>query len=606
MADWSDYESLRQQIRYNTVDKLKHIVAGLNEQCHAGLSRTGRKQDLIDRIMTKMDEWRAAGRLETWDKVRGVLAQVRENRSYHRSSMTSMSPPSPSYQPLATPSGPQSMNAHAFRNGVGKIRVPVANPYSNSGEGSSSGLPRYDPYAPPKPMPSNGPPSALPKLPSIRFKPSPFIRIEQSVSTVVECPESTGTMDRRSQTLSFTLTPEQATKLESNPSRLQLRLYCTSSAFYTNSPTAFRSSAAPCPVEFPATCEVRLNGTALTANLKGLKKKPGTAPPAELPRESLKTGSTQLNKIEMVYVNSQQPIMPRKYYMIVFLVEVTSVEQLVARLVKSKYTAKEEVKSTMVEGAEADDDIIAGPQKMSLKCPLSYVRISTPCRSIQCVHPQCFDATSWYSMMEQTTTWLCPVCEKVLNPDDLMVDGYFDDILKTTNDGVEDVMVEADGEWHTTDNKFASAGWRHKHPYTPRNHNSQTSGRHSVKTEGQSKSWPNVTPLLVDSDSDDEEHFVKTALSPSAASPPDTNAPSNYSESRTAANVIDLTLDSDDEDQARPPPPSPPSAAYPKRKRSEDDGYGDGHDSRRQRTVPGAPSMSRMNGTNPSPFTTHR
>lgn len=166
-------------------------------------------------------------------------------------------------------------------------------------------------------------------------------------------------------------------------------------------------------------------------------------------------------------------------------------------------------------------------------------------------------------------------------------------------------MVEADGEWHTTDNKFASAGWRHKHPYTPRNHNSQTSGRHSVKTEGQSKSWPNVTPLLVDSDSDDEEHFVKTALSPSAASPPDTNAPSNYSESRTAANVIDLTLDSDDEDQARPPPPSPPSAAYPKRKRSEDDGYGDGHDSRRQRTVPGAPSMSRMNGTNPS-YEPHR
>lgn len=26
--------------------------------------------------------------------------------------------------------------------------------------------------------------------------------------------------------------------------------------------------------------------------------------------------------------------------------------------------------------------------------------------------------------MEQTTTWLCPVCEKALNPDDLMIDGY--------------------------------------------------------------------------------------------------------------------------------------------------------------------------------------
>lgn len=26
--------------------------------------------------------------------------------------------------------------------------------------------------------------------------------------------------------------------------------------------------------------------------------------------------------------------------------------------------------------------------------------------------------------MEQTTTWICPVCEKVLNPDDLFIDGY--------------------------------------------------------------------------------------------------------------------------------------------------------------------------------------
>lgn len=26
--------------------------------------------------------------------------------------------------------------------------------------------------------------------------------------------------------------------------------------------------------------------------------------------------------------------------------------------------------------------------------------------------------------MEQTTTWLCPVCEKALNFDDLVIDGF--------------------------------------------------------------------------------------------------------------------------------------------------------------------------------------
>lgn len=54
---------------------------------------------------------------------------------------------------------------------------------------------------------------------------------------------------------------------------------------------------------------------------------------------------------------------------------------------------------------------------------LSYCRINTPCRSSKCVHVQCFDAMSWYSVNEQTTTWSCPVCEKSINHEDLIVDG---------------------------------------------------------------------------------------------------------------------------------------------------------------------------------------
>jgi E3 SUMO-protein ligase PIAS1 len=48
-------------------------------------------------------------------------------------------------------------------------------------------------------------------------------------------------------------------------------------------------------------------------------------------------------------------------------------------------------------------------------------------------------------MMEQTTTWLCPVCERTLDHKDLIMDGYFDEILKATPESVEDVIVEADG-----------------------------------------------------------------------------------------------------------------------------------------------------------------
>jgi E3 SUMO-protein ligase PIAS1 len=61
-----------------------------------------------------------------------------------------------------------------------------------------------------------------------------------------------------------------------------------------------------CPIEFPPTCEVRVNNVQLTANLKGLKKKPGTAPPPDLGKYARLTALQ--NRVEMVYVNSQQPV----------------------------------------------------------------------------------------------------------------------------------------------------------------------------------------------------------------------------------------------------------------------------------------------------------
>ena len=88
--------------------------------------------------------------------------------------------------------------------------------------------------------------------------------------------------------------------------KYQLRLYCTSSAYYTP-PGQFRSPATtPCPIEFPPTCEVRVNGQALNANLKGLKKKPGTAPPPDIGK-NVRQAQNASNRVEMIYVNSQQP-----------------------------------------------------------------------------------------------------------------------------------------------------------------------------------------------------------------------------------------------------------------------------------------------------------
>lgn len=126
------------------------------------------------------------------------------------------------------------------------------------------------------------------------------------------------------------------------------------------------------------------------------------------------------------------------------LVQVTTSDELVSKLRRGRLRSVADVKSgskltlpipvfvinsstpvfsLVLKMSTEDDDIVAGAQKLSLKCPLAYTRIITPARSAQCVHSQCFDALNWYTMMEQTTTWTCPVCEKVLAVEDMIVDG---------------------------------------------------------------------------------------------------------------------------------------------------------------------------------------
>ncbi|KAF9453869.1 hypothetical protein P691DRAFT_812483 [Macrolepiota fuliginosa MF-IS2] len=435
----------------------------------------------------------------------------------------------------------------------------------NSSPGTSA-LPRYDPYAPPRrpvvpPGPSTASSPAYSKPTPIRFKESPFFQIEQILSPVVECPESASSTDRRQQQVSFTLSSEQITKLRAPGTKFQLRLFCTSSFFYSGH-SSFRSassSSVPCLVEFPPTCEVRVNNVQLNANLKGLKKKPGTAPPPDITKLARLVNTP--NKVELVYVNSQQPVQNKKYYMAVMLVESTAVDDLVDKLRTSSYLKSEEIKRKMAESVNLDDDIVAGPSKMSLKCPLSFMRVNTPCRSSKCVHSQCFDATSWYSMMEQTTTWFCPVCEKQLDYRELIIDGYFDEILKTVPESVEDVIVEADGEWHTADNKYGTATWRVGHPVTvpaPVPKKEETPPPpikiepESGKPNGQQKT--DVSYILL---SDDDEEEVQNELSPSRSAnrsmdsfPSMTPQGQSQSQSQKKANVIDLTLDSDDDEPA--------------------------------------------------------
>ncbi|KDR84933.1 hypothetical protein GALMADRAFT_149463 [Galerina marginata CBS 339.88] len=566
---WMDFDALKHGVKNNTVDRLKQILAGFNEECGTHFSKSGKKQEIIDRITHTLDSWRTGDYQDKWMRAKAILYQVRTTGIYTPSRLPPLS--------AGLPTSASSLHS--------TFDPPKINPYATSHAGSSS-IGHYDPYAPPRrpsgvsaPIPSsssglkvpgsvsthNQTSSNLTSSIGVRFKESPFFTVDQAISSLVECPESTSATDRRSQSLTFSLSADQSAKMKSG-SRYQLRLFCTSSIFYAGA-GSFRTSTLACPMEFPPTCEVRVNNTQITANLKGLKKKPGTAPPPDIGKYSRITST---NRVEMVYVNSQQPVQSKKYYMIVMLVEATTIDALVTNLRGQHLWTAQDVRQRMIQAMSEDDDIIAGPQRMSLKCPLTFVRITTPCRSSKCVHPQCFDATSWFTMMEQTTTWLCPVCERMLDHRDLIMDGYFDEILKRTPESVEDVMVEADGQWHTSDNKYGSSEWLAAHPKltspskkppppieNPSRTTANVNGSGQPNGNGKSKD-PNIEIYVLDSDDDEDEGRVKRELSPSYTSSAGRSFEGTLPQSQTSqsqsqlqqggADVIDLTLDSEDED----------------------------------------------------------
>ncbi|KAJ7689980.1 PINIT domain-containing protein [Mycena rosella] len=380
---WFELNATCKALPYGTVADLKHIIISINNECGGHIIRSGKKQDLIDRLCTQFGAWKSNNNVAKWTTTKAIIGQLK----------------------LPVSSFVLRKPSHRF--------LPIV------------------------PMASLPPPPHR-----YRFKQSPFFTIDQVVSPVLECPESYTPTDRRECTLRFGLNNEQLAKIRASNSMYQVRLFCTSSKFYS---PGYNGNVG-CLVEFPATCEIYVNNVQLKgALLKGIKKRPGTAPPPDLGtsrRTTLGQGQLEL----------------KKYYLVAQLVKTQSVSALVDQLRISRFVSSAEIRRQMVAATPDDDDIIAGSLKMSLRCPLSFMRIGMPCRSSRCTHSQCFDANSWYAVMQQTTTWLCPVCENTLDWRELIIDGFFAEILKTTPDSVDDVLVESDGQWRTADGRYSSSG----------------------------------------------------------------------------------------------------------------------------------------------------
>lgn len=92
-------------------------------------------------------------------------------------------------------------------------------------------------------------------------------------------------------------------------------------------------------------------------------------------------------------------------------------------LVKAAQVAFDSLQSgELVIETSANFDIV------HTRCPLSLCEMATPVRGVDCEHIQCYDADAYIDVNIRTRNvekrWKCPVCCKIVRPEDLIVDAF--------------------------------------------------------------------------------------------------------------------------------------------------------------------------------------
>ncbi|XP_024996659.1 E4 SUMO-protein ligase PIAL2-like [Cynara cardunculus var. scolymus] len=95
----------------------------------------------------------------------------------------------------------------------------------------------------------------------------------------------------------------------------------------------------------------------------------------------------------------------------------------------------------------SDNDIIEGPSRISLNCPISFKRIKTPVKGQLCKHLQCFDFDNYLGMNSRRPLWRCPHCSQSVCFVDIRVDQNMVKVLKEVLPNVSHVSISADGSW---------------------------------------------------------------------------------------------------------------------------------------------------------------
>ncbi|XP_014605897.1 PREDICTED: E3 SUMO-protein ligase PIAS2 isoform X2 [Polistes canadensis] len=308
----------------------------------------------------------------------------------------------------------------------------------------------YNPYPPytPKvlPVPLQIPSGQYPVHPDVKLKRLPFFDLMAELLKPSSLMPQ-GSVRLQENTFMFHLTPQQSTDIASsrdcrNGSKMEYMVQMR-----------FCLQETSCEQEdyFPPNISVKVNGKICQLPNPIPTNKPGVEPK----RPPRPVNISPLVKLSPLVGNqihvSWSSDYGRRYAIAVYLVRKLSSSELLIRLKNKGVRHSDYTRGLIKEklNEDADSEIATTSLRVSLACPLGKMRMNTPCRALTCSHLQCFDASLFLQMNERKPTWNCPVCDKSALYDNLVIDGYFQEVLhsKKLLPDVNEIQLLQDGSW---------------------------------------------------------------------------------------------------------------------------------------------------------------
>jgi len=322
---------------------------------------------------------------------------------------------------------------------------------SHSATTSNAGSTYTNPYTDPIPPSPSPPPTAhklvYPTYPDVSLKKLPFYKIEETLLKPCSL-QPNGNGRFQDQTFTFYLTPAQSSDISNSSYRSEQG----KPEYRKQIQMRFSLLETSCEQEdnFPSSICVKVNGKLCPLPNPIPTNKPG-AEPKRPPRPINITPLCKLSSTTANYINVSWAVeVGRAHTVSVYQVDNLTYQDLLGQL-KAKGQRQPDYTVALIKEklADQDQEIATTSCKVSLACPLGKMRMNAPCRASTCDHLQCFDAQLYLQMNERKPKWCCPVCNKPALVENLLVDGFFTELIRSPRlpPDEHEIVLHNDGTW---------------------------------------------------------------------------------------------------------------------------------------------------------------